>query len=508
MSVIDYSWDFTKEEFSLDLDFFNQKEQEDKLWQAKTGLNSDTLCGAIETIIFMTDKPINLLKIKNQIDPDVPLRVVHESIARLQEEYEAKHHGIRLMEVAQGYQFRTKATYSNLVQKIFKVQSLQLSPTAVEVLAIIAYKQPISKNEVESIRGVDSSHVIRALMDRRLVRITGRSNEMGRPSVFGTTAEFLEVFNLNEVTDLPSEIELDEIANANEIGEIADIKHIVSTTDKEKFVFDEIDELDELSTSIREIAAETTFTKSLIDSEKKRRTEEGVEKKSAFDILEEHVNIAQVAGQNQISALSETPLPIIDAKSVAASMLSELLNLPEINDDSEQGIATQELAQVKALDETIHINDDMDVIEIDDIELKADEVFEKSQNIIENFLDDKPVLSLDDSLQDSDFMVLSEDIDSEAVEIETPEIETQLLEKSEQDLNAEKAALEMALDDAFDELLGGADDDTTDIVQEVPEIPSFDMALDGNSDEIDLSDFVPAFPLQNEEITEEKATDE
>jgi segregation and condensation protein B len=505
MSVIDYSWDFTREEFSLDLDFFNQKEQEDKLWQAKTGLNSDTLCGAIETIIFMTDKPINLLKIKNQIDPDVPLRVVHESIARLQEEYEAKHHGIRLMEVAQGYQFRTKATYSNLVQKIFKVQSLQLSPTAVEVLAIIAYKQPISKSDVESIRGVDSSHVIRALMDRRLVRITGRSNEMGRPSVFGTTAEFLEVFNLNDVTDLPSEIELDEIANANEIGEIADIKHIVSTTDKEKFVFDEIDELDELSTSIREIAAETTFTKSLIDSEKKRRTEEGVEKKSAFDILEEHVNIAQVVGQNQISALSETPLPIIDAKSVAASMLSELLNTPDINDELEEGIAAQELAEVKALDEPIHINNDLEGIDIDDIELKADEVFEKSQNIIESFLENKPVLILDDSLEDSDFMNLSEDVETETVE-------TQLAEKSQQDLAAEKAALEMALDDAFDELLGTSDDNDEVIAEQVPELPSFSMELDDNSnvnlDEIDLSDFVPAFPLQNEEITEENATDE
>ena len=65
--MIDYSWDFTREEFNLDLDFFNEKDQEDKLWQARTGLNVDTLCGAIETIIFMSDRPINLLKIKAQI---------------------------------------------------------------------------------------------------------------------------------------------------------------------------------------------------------------------------------------------------------------------------------------------------------------------------------------------------------------------------------------------------------------------------------------------------------
>ena len=113
--MIDYSWDFKKEEFNLDLDFFNEKDQEDKLWQARTGLNTDTLCGAIETIIFMSDRPVNLLKIKTQIDNDLPLRVVHESIARLQEEYEAKHHGIRLMEIAEGYQFRTKATHSKII---------------------------------------------------------------------------------------------------------------------------------------------------------------------------------------------------------------------------------------------------------------------------------------------------------------------------------------------------------------------------------------------------------
>ncbi|MEX1099897.1 MAG: hypothetical protein WEB87_05695, partial [Bacteriovoracaceae bacterium] len=83
MNSIDYSWDFTKEEFSLDLDFFNEKEQEDKLWQARTGLNYDTLCGAIETLIFMSDKPVNLQKIKNQIDPDLPLRVVFDSISLL-----------------------------------------------------------------------------------------------------------------------------------------------------------------------------------------------------------------------------------------------------------------------------------------------------------------------------------------------------------------------------------------------------------------------------------------
>ncbi len=129
----------------------------------------------------MSDRPVSLLKIRNLIDEDISLRLVHESINRLQEEYETKHHGIRLQEVADGYQFRTKATYSKYVQDLLKVTSLILSPTALEVLAIIAYKQPISKTAIDKMRGVDSSHIVRGLMDKRLVKIIGRSEELGRP---------------------------------------------------------------------------------------------------------------------------------------------------------------------------------------------------------------------------------------------------------------------------------------------------------------------------------------
>ncbi|MCE3011759.1 MAG: SMC-Scp complex subunit ScpB, partial [Proteobacteria bacterium] len=191
MEEINYSWNLTddsqKEEalmaaahlsveseetfevaahFSLDLDHFDEKEQEDKLWQARTGLNPDTLCGAIETLIFMSDRPISIQKIKAQIDEELPLRVVHESLTRLQADYETKHHGIRLAEVADGYQFRTKATYSKYVQNLFKIQSLVLTPTALEVLAIVAYKQPISRAQVASIRGVDPDGVLRTLQAR------------------------------------------------------------------------------------------------------------------------------------------------------------------------------------------------------------------------------------------------------------------------------------------------------------------------------------------------------
>lgn len=421
MSVIDYSWDFTKEEFSLDLDFFNEKDQEDKMWQARTGLDYETLCGAIETIIFMNDKPVTLQKIKNTIDTDLPLRVVHESIARLQAEYESKHHGIRLMEVAQGYQFRTKATYSRIVQKMFKVSSLQLSPTALEVLAIIAYKQPISKTAVETIRGVDSSHIVRALMDKRLVRIVGRSEEVGRPSLYGTTSEFLEVFNLNDVQDLPSESELEELATASNLASISEIKEVVQKGDKKRFDMDELQELDKLAEEIKEIAADTLFTKSLKLEEKRRNDEQGHEKKTAFDILEEYLDKADTVEQNKLAAESELVMNALEAKVVNVTKSDKLFNAPEMDEE---------------FDVTASLDfDERELPEVNrEIELKIDEDF-----------DDSDIVSL------------------EAQNSKVNE-EVELLFAENNSLNPEELA--DALDDAFDNLFGANESESEDIAGE------------------------------------------
>jgi len=334
------------ESFSFDLNHFDEKEQEDMLWQARTGLNVDTLCGAIETIIFMSDKPVSIQKLRAQIDAELPLRVVHESLTRLQAGYEEKHHGLRLVEVAEGYQFRTKATYSKFVQNLFKINSLVLTPTALEVLAIIAYKQPVSKTEVEKIRGVDSSHIIRALMDKRLVKITGRSEELGRPSLFGTTEEFLEVFNLANISELPPEYELEELATKNTIGNIADIKSVVFRGEEKKFNQDEFEELDKLSESIQQIASETDFTM-LLKSEEKRKTEgETQVRRSAFDILEDFVNREETLRQNALAADSITLMNVIEAKVVDLSVEDVIFNAPEIDEEFE-ALRAQELAELE-----------------------------------------------------------------------------------------------------------------------------------------------------------------
>ncbi len=322
----------------IDESFSDSIVSDEVLWQARTGLNQDTLCGAIETIIFMSDKPVSIQKIKALIDAEMPLKVVHEALQRLQAEYEQKHHGLRLLEVAEGYQYRTKATYSKYVQDIFKINSLVLSPTALEVLAIIAYKQPCSKVEVDKIRGVDSGHIVRALMDKRLVKVTGRSDELGRPVLYGTTPEFLEVFNLPELSALPPEHELDEMSRHSSVGKIADIKTLVNDgADKARFKFDEIEELDMLSESIKNISSETDFTASLKVEEKKRMSEEGVEVKSAFDLLEEFVNKRLISEQNKQAIESLLTTNVIDPR-IIDDLEAGPFNVPQEDEEEFQMI--------------------------------------------------------------------------------------------------------------------------------------------------------------------------
>lgn len=442
----------TNTEIEIEVEEELTDEQIDKLWQARTGLNYETICGAIETIIFMSDKPIALAKIRNLIDEDLPLRVIHSSLERLQAEYEVKHHGIRLQEVAEGYQFRTKATYSKYVQDLFKINSLVLTPTALEVLAIIAYKQPVSRIEVEKIRGVDSSHIVRGLMDKRLVKVAGRSDEVGRPVLYATTSEFLEVFNLSDLSQLPPEHELEEMSQ-QEIGKISDIKTIVHAGDKKRFSFDEIDELDNLAEKIREIDAETEFTRSLKLEEKKRRSVEGEVVKSAFDLLEEHLDNKLVTDANIESVISEVFTAVTDPQ-IIKDLTGGPFNLPEVLEEEEE-----EDFQMIDLDtgEPI-IEGDWDLLV--DLEMSEEEVEEISKA---TGIEIQPA---DEELEEENSKEVLEALpEMEMSETSSSDpIQEQAIESAE-NLFTENAdevqSLAAALDQAFANLTGSSLDETT-----------------------------------------------
>src|SRR5690606_8807228 len=125
-----------------------------------------------------------------------------ELIALVQEE--SVNRGIRLVEVAQGFAFRTSPLYSTQIRGFLSQRPVRLSRAQLETLAIIAYRQPITRPEVDDIRGVDSGQVIKGLLERELIRILGKKDEPGRPMLYGTTPQFLELFSLSSLRDLPT----------------------------------------------------------------------------------------------------------------------------------------------------------------------------------------------------------------------------------------------------------------------------------------------------------------
>lgn len=159
----------------------------------------------IESLLFVSDKPLLNREIKAVIKEDLPENVKIEDIMQeLQQEYVQLNRAFELKFVADGWTFATKPEYSNWINKLLKEKTiLKLSPSAMEVLAIIAYKQPITRAEIDTIRGVDCGGVIDTLTDRKFIKIVGRKETLGRPLLYGTTQEFLRHFGLSHLSELP-----------------------------------------------------------------------------------------------------------------------------------------------------------------------------------------------------------------------------------------------------------------------------------------------------------------
>ncbi|MEQ9618633.1 MAG: SMC-Scp complex subunit ScpB [Deltaproteobacteria bacterium] len=175
-------------------------------------MESTDIKKAIECIIFISDQPVSVDKLQ-QVFTEVERADIKKYLKELIHDWAELGRGIILEEVAGGHQFRTDSAYGEHISNFNKrVKKFRLSRAALEVIAIIAYKQPVTRVEVESIRGVDSSGVINALLERRILEIKGRKEVIGKPFLYGTTSEFLEVFGLKSLNDLPTLKEIDEIS--------------------------------------------------------------------------------------------------------------------------------------------------------------------------------------------------------------------------------------------------------------------------------------------------------
>ncbi|MEI6438074.1 MAG: SMC-Scp complex subunit ScpB [Candidatus Omnitrophota bacterium] len=167
------------------------------------GIQLDHLKGAVEALLFVSEKPVTLDQLKDAIAGSQGADL-KEAVKALQADYVNASKGIVITEIANGYQMLSSQAYAGYIREFYKTRHKEkLSRPALETLAIIAYKQPVSRTDVEMIRGVNSDGVVMHLLNKGLIKIAGRKEVPGRPYVYGTTTLFLEYFGLRSLEDLP-----------------------------------------------------------------------------------------------------------------------------------------------------------------------------------------------------------------------------------------------------------------------------------------------------------------
>jgi segregation and condensation protein B len=166
-------------------------------------LERDKIKAIIENLLLVSGQPVTINKLHEIMVENCEKEEVKASMKELVEDYSDR--GLQVQEVAEGFQLCTRSDYSDWIKKFYKLdKSSKLSPAALDTLSIIAYKQPITRAEIEDIRGVDSGGVVKTLFERKLLRTMGRKQVVGRPIMYGTSKIFLEYFGLRDISELPT----------------------------------------------------------------------------------------------------------------------------------------------------------------------------------------------------------------------------------------------------------------------------------------------------------------
>ena len=215
-------------------------EADDRAKPAEVAVADETggrLESIIESVLFASGGPmtvkqlIDILKGPRGSGPKA--KEIERALTQLLEEYAPGRRGIQLLEVSGGYQFRTARENAQWVRAVFRDKPARLGRATLETLAIVAYKQPATRADIESVRGVDADAALATLLERRLVKIAGRKETVGRPLLYSTTPDFLEAFGLNDLKDLPSLKELGPVPDAEEDHPTASAETPTATTDGE-----------------------------------------------------------------------------------------------------------------------------------------------------------------------------------------------------------------------------------------------------------------------------------
>jgi segregation and condensation protein B len=173
-------------------------------------MEREELRSIVESLLFVAEGPLTIQRLGEVLE-DVEKDDIRTVAEELRAELESNRRGVRLVEVAGGYQLRTAKVNADWVKKLLGGRPARMGRATLETLAIIAYRQPITRAEIEAIRGVDVDGVINTLLDRSLIRAVARKDVPGRPFLYGTTPEFLQLFNLKDLTHLPTLKEMEEM---------------------------------------------------------------------------------------------------------------------------------------------------------------------------------------------------------------------------------------------------------------------------------------------------------
>ena len=173
-------------------------------------MSGKSLKGIVESLLFVHDQPLSLDRLALILEEyeRADLRAALDELIR---EYEESERGIVLVQVGGGYQMRSRPEHGDYIRRLTKTKGVKFSQSALETLAIVAYRQPITRAEVEYLRGVDSGGVMKSLLEKKLLRITGKKDVPGKPLIYGTSREFLELFGLKDLNQLPTLKEIQEL---------------------------------------------------------------------------------------------------------------------------------------------------------------------------------------------------------------------------------------------------------------------------------------------------------
>lgn len=318
-------------------------------------VEEERLTSIIESILFATDRPVSVNSIRAVFKgTNIKSDKIRRALDRLAVEYAGVSRGVTLEEISGGYQLRTKLDNMEFLRRTLKSRSFKLSGPALEVLSIVAYKQPTIKSEIDEIRGVESGHLLRALMEKNLVHFEGKSELPGRPMQYGTTRKFLEIFGLRNLKELPTLSQIDEILpegiGEEEAVKLSDVTGSLAEQIGSKYSEGE-DELHKITEQLEDI----TTTSNFFEEEKKRQKQKKEEER-AQDIRD-----ALTMGEAVSTRDANWLRRFDEAQSLGAGLVEE----PIVNADSAVSEAVEAAVAESSLfeEDAPHMDDELPFFE-------------------------------------------------------------------------------------------------------------------------------------------------